>query len=47
MAATAEVVEEEYKAEVRRTFALIKPMSTQAAAIFYPTLWEMDPPTKV
>lgn len=38
---------EEYKLEIQRTFNLVKPISTQAAAIFYPTLWEVDPSTKV
>ncbi|CAM9106925.1 unnamed protein product [Pylaiella littoralis] len=35
-----------YKAEIKRSFALVAPISTQAAAIFYPTLWEVDPSTK-
>lgn len=38
---------ESYKAEVRRTHALLKPISTEAAAIFYPTLFEVDPAAKV
>lgn len=38
---------EAYKAEVRRTHALLKPISTEAAAIFYPTLFEVDPSAKV
>lgn len=38
---------EQYKEEIRRTFALVKPIATQAAAIFYATLWEIDPETKV
>ncbi|CAN0004058.1 unnamed protein product [Ectocarpus sp. 6 AP-2014] len=38
--------EESYKAEVRRTHALLKPIQVEAAAIFYPTLFEVDPSTK-
>ena len=38
---------EGYKAEIRRSFALVEPIATQAAAIFYPTLWEVNPNTKV
>lgn len=38
---------EAYKAEVRRTHALLKPISTEAAAIFYPILFEVDPSAKV
>lgn len=38
---------EGYKAEIKRSFALVAPISIQAAAIFYPTLWEVDPSTKV
>lgn len=37
---------EAYKTEIKRTFALVQPISTQAAAIFYPTLWEVNPATK-
>lgn len=37
----------EYKTEIRRTFALVKPIATEAAAIFYSTLFEVDPSTKV
>ena len=39
--------EEEYKEELRRSFDLVKPISLEAAAIFYPTLWEINPSTKV
>ena len=39
--------EEEYKEELRRSFDLVKPISAEAAAIFYPTLWEINPSTKV
>lgn len=39
--------EEEYKEELRRSFELVKPISLEAAAIFYPTLWEINPATKV
>lgn len=39
--------EEVYKAEIRRSFALVEPIAVQAAAIFYPTLWEVNPNTKV
>ncbi|CAN0173138.1 unnamed protein product, partial [Hapterophycus canaliculatus] len=35
---------EGYKAEIRRSFALVEPV--EAAAIFYPTLWEVNPSTK-
>lgn len=42
-----EVDVEVYKAEIKRTFGLVKPISVEAAAIFYPTLWEIDPSTKV
>lgn len=38
---------EEYKAEIRRTFALVEPISTEIAAVFYPTLWTINPSTKV
>lgn len=38
---------EQYKGEIRRTFDMVKPISTEAAAIFYPTLWEINPDTKV
>lgn len=38
---------EEFKGEIRRTFDMVKPISTEAAAIFYPTLWEINPETKV
>ena len=38
---------EVYKAEIRRSFDLVKPISQEAASIFYPTLWEIDPSTKV
>lgn len=38
---------EQYKAEIKRTFALVEPISTAAAGIFYPTLWEVNPETKV
>jgi len=38
---------EGYKAEIRRSFALVEPIAVQAAAIFYPTLWEVNPGTKV
>ncbi|CAM9337103.1 unnamed protein product [Ectocarpus sp. 4 AP-2014] len=44
--AEAEVDVEGYKAEIRRTFALVEPISVQAAGIFYPTLWEVDTSTK-
>ena len=36
-----------YKEEIRRTFELVKPIATDAAGIFYSTLWEIDPSTKV
>lgn len=36
---------EAYKAEIRRSFALVEPV--EAAAVFYPTLWEVNPSTKV
>ena len=39
--------EERYKEELRRSFDLVKPLSVKAAAIFYPTLWEIKPSTKV
>ena len=39
--------EEEYKEELSRSFDLVKPISVEAAAIFYPTLWEINPATKV
>lgn len=38
---------EAYKEEVRRSFELVKPISVEAAAIFYPTLWKINPETKV
>lgn len=38
---------EGYKAEIRRTFALVEPIAITAASIFYPTLWEVNPETKV
>lgn len=38
---------EEYKAEIRRTFALVEPIATEVAAVFYPTLWTINPSTKV
>lgn len=38
---------EGYKTEIKRTFALVEPISTTAAGIFYPTLWEVNPDTKV
>lgn len=38
---------EEYKTEIRRTFQLVKPIADEAAAIFYATLWEINPSTKV
>ena len=36
-----------YKEEIRRTFDLIKPIAAEAASIFYSSLWEVDPSTKV
>lgn len=47
MANTSIEREEGYKEELRRSFALVKPRSLEAAAIFYPTLWEINPSTKV
>lgn len=38
---------EEFKTEIRRTFALVEPISTEIAAVFYPTLWTINPATKV
>ena len=45
-AAASVEIEETYKEELRRSFELIKPISVEAAAIFYPTLWELNPATK-
>ena len=38
---------EGYKVEIRRSFALVEPIAITAASIFYPTLWEVNPETKV
>lgn len=45
--AAADVQVQAFKAEIRRTFSLVEPIASAAAAIFYPTLWEIDPSTKV